>query len=522
MDEWPAQALTLTDLPCEMIAFVLRQLNLPDLMKCRCVSKQFRDLIDNQIKVRELYVFGNPECPKNFCLATPNLRYLFRRPNEHIFTSTSFKNYFRTTLRSLQTDVKITNPVIFNQFPALERLYTGRLIVSFPITLTLPELRVLFISYIEPFDLRRRDGSPTIVPTETLEPLLVIDSKVLEKLVCESLQYIRLTQYDTVRLLTTFDTDYSLLQPFKMLRTLKTEGFYLPEQVKKEVTSILALDQLTELHISSPCSDRKEIDMIVQGLKLLTKKRRLRIFVLGIEFTKESDFDVLYVKVNRSEPIERAQRAQMLEWQIENYRHLNASLEDHWVTILYDDLLYYDQLNNPSDDLFRKFCGIRSIIMRQTIRNPDLFVRFVNSCKDLNVLELEITGLQQSLFDRLSLNRLSLHRLTLSGEALKGENPKMNHAFIHKIDYLWTLRIEQSLTCDDVMCFFQTNQYLKTLYFIIANINFAACRATKNSLHLIQMGRSTDSPYPGNRFRNPTELSQMVMSEVSKSTQGLD
>ena len=186
--------------------------------------------------------------------------------------------------------------------------------------------------------------------------------------------------------------------------------------------------------------------------QIWAKKPGLRLFLVGVELTEENSarlFEILY-SVNEPSFDSR----QLLEMQIENYQHLSASLEDHWVTICYNQLAAFES-QTPSDDLFRKFCGIRSIISGR-ISDPDRFVRFVNSHKDLNYLGLDISGLERSLFNRFSLNRLSLHRLTLTGE-----NSQIDYTFIHKLDYLWTLRIGQELSCKDVVPFFNMNKYLK-------------------------------------------------------------
>ena len=132
------------DLPKEMIVMILRQLNLPDLIHCRCVSKRFRDLIDYHLKVRDLVLFNYDYNATSFGLSfVPPVKHLLQQSTSNILRSPSFKNFFSDNLRLLAVYASIDQPSDLDEFGRLEKLYAKQIMLKCELKLSLPELRVL-------------------------------------------------------------------------------------------------------------------------------------------------------------------------------------------------------------------------------------------------------------------------------------------------------------------------------------------------------------------------------------------
>lgn len=490
MDEQPAQSsIHFEDLPNEMIVTVLQQLNLPDLVNCRSVSKRFNGLIDRHLKVRDLHVLGSldPTFPK------PNCRYLFWPSSFNIFSSPSFTNFFSMSLKSLTIDVPISNPPDLNQFYSLERLHVSKMIVDGDVKLSLPKLGALFIGEI---------SQPTGLG------FLLVDSNLLEKLDCKPLCRIKLINCDAVKCLT-WECDYrhdlnflsSGLPMFKRLQNLKILGIGFSQahhqNMNQLADAVSALDDLTELYFDPAYFVRNVQNLFDQTVKLIwTNKPALRIFWAGIELTKENSGRSIYPESPSYEEI--------FKMQVENYQHLRTFPEDFQV-VGYHHLSVFGNQNSVPDEFFRRLCNVRCIYSG-AISDPDRFVRFVNSCKDLNFLDFDIYGLDRSFFGRLSLNRLSLHCLTLTGQ-----NSEIDYGFIYRLDYLLSLRIYQALDRETVISFFEECRYLRGFCFEVERMPFLALKLSKNSYRLIQPRNSSvnRSSYGWQRFWSNLSFSDL-------------
>lgn len=448
MDQLAAQpSIFLDDLPNEMIVAVLRQLELPDLIKCRSVSKWFRDLIDNQLKIRELFVFGDHKCSQYFYRRTPNLRYLLKKQRFNILESLK-TNYLSMSLKSFAIGVPIINIAHLNEFRNLERLYIEQVFAFCDVTLSLKKLKVLFIDEISMESSSRARK----------QVILTVDSMVLQKLNCRMLCKVRLTNYDGVKHLTAANFQQSyfgefknkywhILLNYKMVQTLKINwGLF---EIDAFVNTIFALENLTELHFNWESGVQKDLDQIPK--RIWAKKSGLRIFYNNVELIKENWTSIVDRRYAGLEDVSRMQ--------IEHCQYFCVSelcLETFYCDIAFDG-------QPMPDDLLSRFYNIRAV-HSGVISETDRFVRFVNSCKHLNRLELNITGLERDFLGRLSLNQLSFHSLTLTGE--RADKDGFDYTFVYKLEYLWSLRIRYRLDRETLLSFFSECKHLIQLFFI--------------------------------------------------------
>lgn len=470
------------DLPNEMIVAVLQVLNLPDLINCRAVSKRFRQLIDRHLQVQDLKIL-NRFAPSFFA---PNFRYLLRPSYGHISRSASFQNFFSTSLKSMAVDALISADLVaLNAFHNLERLHASKIIIDCNVRLSLPKLRTLFI---EEISLRRGVES------------LKIESRSLENMNCRDLIRIELLNYDTVKRLTfkcgLHEFGYFALPMFNRLQILEVLDVGLlgvPRQdVDKFVNAVSTLDDLTELHFDSVRLEAQ--NLIDQTVKLLwSRKPALRIFWHRIELTKK----------NTSLIYGQRQKEEIFQIRVMNYQQLRTFPEDFQV-IGYHHLQIF---NKVPDDFFRAFTNIRCVYSG-AIRDPDRFIRFVNSCKDLNFLDFDIHGLPRSFFGRLSLNRLTLHGLTLTGR-----NSQVDYSFIHKLDYLLSLRIYQALDRETLILFFKQCKYLRGFYFKAKKRPFLVYKFVKDSYHLIQSPDHMRKVWPDLNLKDLSELCGLILDD---------
>lgn len=483
-------------LPKEMIVAILRQLNLPELISCRMVSKQFKDLIACHLKIRELFLFAKNLPQLDFTFSTPNFRYLLRSDSD-ILRLPSFQSFFSVNLRSLSICTSIEHPRCLNQFPNLERLYARRIIVHRKTKLSLSKLRVLLVAIIESKKTDQQMNERTS---------LVIDSKVLEKLNCGSLHCIKLTRYDTVRKLTVLDFVFrpSYLSSFKRLRVLRIRMMQADHDVDARVKAIAALEDLAELHFrwyhSILDMTRERVSQTLQQIQRM--KPELRIFLFDVEVTRENSERLI------GQPLTDWQ--EVFKMQMENYQQLIAPLK-HYSVVYYHHLANL-QKRTQLEHFFDRFCNIRSVHCG-LIKNSNQFAWFVNSCRDLSFLRFNVWGLERSFFDRLSLNRRNLHDLTLAGK-----NPEIDCNFILRLDYLWFLQIEQPLDLQTVIAFVGQCKYLQQLNFVARSIRFASCKSGDDRYQL--SSKSDPRCWSDLSLRDWTELCALIFSEAPLTRSG--
>ena len=448
MDPQPALLPTtsIENLPSEMIVEVLRQLDLPNLIHCRVLSKKFRDLIDACLKIRDLILFtyspSHPIPSLGLIFISPNFKYQFQS-DPIILESPSFQSFFAASLRSLTIYWELKNPSYLNKLDSLKKLYVSNIAIDRGVSLLLPNLEVLVIGLIE----------------AARKTALTIDSMVLQNLHCHSLCFIRLIHYDSVTSLTILESqaNYSDLSRFKKLQILKIAALknYINDQSRAD--SIANLDDLVELHLEWRHPTREEIRASVNQTvqQIWTKKSGLRIFFFGVELIKENP--IRFTAQNLEGP------HGIFRMQAESYQQLSVGSPEDYRVIYYDLLTIFENRQLPAD-FFRKFCNIR-LFLSDVVVDPDQFIQLVNSCKDLNCLIFNISRLDRAFFGRLSLNRLNLRYLTLFGE-----NPQFDCRFILCLDSLWSLQIHQPLDSETVVGFYAACKNLIQLEFAVGNI----------------------------------------------------
>ena len=512
-------------LPNEMVEAVLRQLNLPDLINCRSVSVRFLNATSRLF--RELLIYGVPDPngysigitandQRDFRFRMPNLSNLLQQSNTSLFTKPSFKKIY-ANLRYLAVSIPIQNPLDLNHFSDLERLYAKRLALDGPTDLTLPKLKLLVVEFL------------MVEPTK--EPaILMVHSKVLEELICrpahrvwslhsDSLKHLAWLDFDTYNMFDYSmiskkyrkeDIEYPKLAANSRIQTLKIELPKIPVDFDNVMALILSSEYLTELHFDWNFLIRSTdlSDKLPQ--RIWAKKPHLKIFLAGVQVTKENQVALAGLSMRRMEDV--------LQMQIDHYQHLNGRPEDY-------PTIYYNRLPvHLFDNFFIKFRKARCIRGHAIIHDSDQFVRLVNSCKDLNWLEFNISGLKQSDCDRLSLNRLSMHRLIL-----RGENSDVDYCWIRKLDYLWTLCIDQPMQCDTVISLFTECQQLMVLDSNVGDQRILTFRTKKGSKKDSTKDIDTffvrDSPsfdrWQALRFSDWTEFREHIATHCNQSESSL-
>lgn len=441
-----------------MIAAVLRPLELPDLLNCRRVSKRFRDVLDLHL-IKELFIFGNWLVPVEFMYRSPTFWLRSKQPANNFLALPNFQTF--RNLRSLSIAISVPMPLNLNGvFSGLQRLYIWTINLGVrQSTLFLPNLRILLILNIQPIDVR--DGGP---PPTTLR----IETPELRKLSCERLDQIELVHYESVSHLTIRKLRASNLSSFTSLRVLtldlNEDPLISERHVDEFVDSISNLSELKRVrfHWAQPTIESRFINQAVR--QIIETEKDWTAFLFNIPVTKQTRATLIHQRL-----IDQDEEFQAM---IANYDRLSILPEEYCEMQINYHHLSDDFKRRTMPGVFvRKFRNIRNVSSGpiRMIDDLDWFFSLVNSCKDLNHLRLNITGLQRPFFDRLSLNRLSLHNLTLDGE-----NQQIDYSFIYNFDYLQELRISQALNSQNIILLFERCENLNALISGSAPRKFAA------------------------------------------------
>lgn len=425
------------DLPNEIVVMLLKELHLVDLIASRLVSKRFRSLIDSHFKFRELVAFDNESYDDlshfNSTIEPFNCRHLFQPFRSNFLESFSFQLLF-SDLRYLAVDCELANLESLNKFENLQRLELHRPAVVGQQRLSLKNLRNLTILHLV-------RSSP--------QAQLLVDSESLEKLYCDNLrESVRFARPETLRHL--LIEEYSVeLRQFRNLCTLKINGTYSLTEIKPDILDTLT--SLTEIHLKCDglLLDPDPLQLFVdQTVQRAARGGRLKVFVFGIEIVR-SFSEYRFGEVLNTFGI--------LQSQFDNYEALGDRL-DYYTKMDYGDLLECCPDHRIPPDLTGKFSNIR-IISAGLIFDADQFLSFISSCRNVIDLELNVTGLEQSFFERLTLNAFTLNYLIL-----KGEND-LNYEFCGRLFYLWKAEIYQNLEFELVFRLMKRLRYLRHFSF---------------------------------------------------------
>lgn len=475
------------DLPNELIVMILRELSLIDLVGCRLVSKRFRSLVDGHFKFRELVAFENDsydDLAHFQCTVEPfDCKHYFQPSHTDFLESTYFEFLF-SNLRCLAIDCELWNLESLNKFANLERLQLHRLTVVGRRTLSLKKLTNLTILNLTWMN---SDAS------------LLVDSDSLEKLYCDTLEFIRFVRPETLRHL--LIEEYSdELAVFRNLETLKINGTYLLTEIKLNL--LTRLTSLSEIHLKC------------DGLLLDTEPLRLladyivqwtdgpKIFIYGIKLARPFD-DYEFDEVLNSFAI--------LQKQFDNYQTLGTQL-NYQTKLDYGDLLECCPDRRLPNDLITKFSNIR-ILSAGPILDPDQFIGFLNSCRNLIDLELNVTGLDRAFFERFALNLYTLNFLILKGDL----NYDPNYKFCGRLLNLWKVEIYQNLEFEFVFDLVKRLKYLRQFSFKQNGEQLIIGRTSKNCYYLERFLFNSMVERTGLSFDQLVELCNLInKDEVAK------
>lgn len=428
---------TIEDLPNEMVVMFLKELPLVDLVNSRLVSKRFRLLVDCHFKFQELVAFDNSSYDdlSHFHRTVEPFKCenFFQPLRSNFLDSSTFELLF-ADLRCLVIDCELANLESLNKFENLQRLDLYRPIVIDRQTLKLHNLRHLTI-----LNLQRN--------TPQVGAQLLIDSKSLEKIYCENLEAVRFGQPETVRHLLIEEYSPELLQ-FRNLRVLKIAGTYSLCELKSNI--LYTLPELNEIHLKcyGLLLDLEPLRLLVDEVvrRAAIRDRHLKVFVFGLQIVRpfdEYEYEVLTPH-------------EILQNQLHNYEALGDHLE-YYTKMHYGDLLEFYPDRLPAD-LTDKFSNLR-IVSAGLISDAQQFLTFLNACRHVIDLELNVTGLEQWFFDRLNLNPYTLNYLILNGEN------ELNYEFCLKLPYLWNVVIHQNLELEMLFALLKRLRYLRYFSF---------------------------------------------------------
>ena len=166
----------------------------------------------------------------------------------------------------------------------------------------------------------------------------------------------------------------------------------------------------------------------------LTRGRNVKLFFHGIELVNGKELDVFEESNFRSRP------------NLENY---NMSFNYQYSKVLIDN---YDRLEDDlnfvtdiefseriarlfeadADRFLRKFTNLSWVLSKTKIKEPKLFLKFLNSCQYLKCLNITNSGMPQEVFNQLE-NIKHLRYLLVK------EETKINFSFISKMPFLKSL-----------------------------------------------------------------------------------
>lgn len=467
---------TFLDLPNEMISIILNELDLPDLIKCKLISKRIRFLIDNFKKdklVIHNFSFTGWNCYTK-SRTTWNYKYLFKPfyyDLNFLLSFSSFKILFVNSLKELYFCSEINFELkIFDQFINLEKLHIEFINIEKDQTLNLPKLKHLIIG-------------PDIW---NIFYTINIKSKIikLELGNVKGAGYDYIIEYPQyVEFLKIHDKDKINLYEFKNLRILKLVDF-------QKINKLEKFKKLEELYfclksfptfageslITEQFINKNSIKYLNKLLNLKNKKQITikKIYFYGIEFIKPFE-DYNFVKLLSSKYVRTNYYAyNMFEARLINY-HLLANNFSDYNEIYFNKLIDFMEKNRSlfdrvekdqlipilPVDFFRKYNNIKKISVYD-LKDEDRLLNFLIKCIYLIELKIQNSKLSQHFLDQLPTNCSELAILLIVNEKTETD---LNCNFAFEFKYIQNILIPFELKIDFVIKLFENIKYLNIVGF---------------------------------------------------------
>lgn len=432
----------LDTIPIELLSMILNRLSTADQIRCRLVSKKFRFVIENEVKVRRLIV----------------------SLNQKVCEGKWYRTYRRFDLNDLinakHLDFLQTEP-FRKMFSKLRMLY----VYDFPEILppcdldSLNELREL--EHLELWFLRIKNLSKLTLPNlkvfcvnEQTSARLIIDTNSL------------------LHLKTVFELDLFTFNHASSIRSVQcnrlTPGILAFTNLEHLccylITQPLVSDLLPKLvHLKRlQFYDQETVYQSLVEQKRRLNRRDLKIFYLGINFeqrngrNEELDLSAYNLAFSRYHL-----NAQNLPIYFDNYHRLDDRLP--FVNCV-DYSAFEDRfglLENVPGDFFDRFPIINNVHVSRRIVEPESFRTFLTGCSSLHSLSLKNSHLEPAFFDRLPSVCSSIGALHIKADLDSFE-------FVLEFKNLLDLEIiSESLSIDLVRKAFTTLKHLEAFTFTI-------------------------------------------------------
>lgn len=444
-------------LPAEMITIILNNLSIRDKLSCRLVSKKFKLIIDNHVKVHRLTALGP--------------------------SSTQFsKNWFYTNLSNEEHDL------VFIQMDFLYGKLNELHIFC--------RLRSLFISFED--SVQELDFERSLNHLKQLKELNIHSTKLKESTTL-SLSQLEILSLESVSGTIKFDTPR--LFAFKSDKKLTDFQFVHPQVIKYLVLNHDAgVEQFVNLEVLL-CSNysffRPEL------LRKLTKLKELQAFREATSDGEYDDlivFDRVYQEKQRLGLVDLKMIVSGLpyEYYQNAFHHEDESyliLENYGNTIQvlpfvkrldYSDLLQVF-VNGIPASLPMKLPNIQEVSCLDTVIELDDFFGFLKNCQSLNSLTLDC----RSFSDQRHYDRLAnlCEKLTFLHLIITDKSVCINFDFVLRFKFLCGLVLKRELPYELIEALFTKLRTFKLLNFIYKG-RISGVTYNRNDEQPVQFGQS--------------------------------
>jgi hypothetical protein len=435
-------------LPNEIIASILNELNILQIINCRLISKKVKFIIDNNqrynIKKEKLIIFFLSQIRiKGIPIDYKNSFHLdeFAENNElkSILRSNFFSKFY-FNLKELYFNFysgfydRYFDFKILNQFSKLEILHFNFFISNEDLTINLPNLKKLYIL----------DNTYPANYHET-NYIIIIDTKLEEVEIAMSYNkfiftYPEYINHTTCRFFYNTKRFKPSISKFKNIKSLRLLSWFRIEKIKK---TIKILKNLQIIYIDSWkfYDDEVSTETINYLMRIKDKKKTKikKIYFWGVELTDATE--------NQNIIEDNSLKYQLLNYKLfkntlyrsEQFKYdilINYLKED---VDLFKDLKRHNQLPELPFDFFLKFNNLKRVIVN-SIRLDDEFIVFLGNCNCLTYLKIRKCELNQSLLDQLPNVSNHLYKLVLR-DVKNFENQKFNFDFICKLKNISVLKM---------------------------------------------------------------------------------
>lgn len=540
------------DLPTEIIFFVLNKLDMPDLIRSRLVSKNFKYLVDN-LKKRKLTIFQDNLLIYEELKVDFDLSNSFKTPLEdfRFFESASFKNFF-INIKDLKFFIRkrsaTFNLEVLNEFKNLERLLLFHFLSDSNRILDLPALKHLTILNNHVFDIFENNWNQTLYVNTEIK--ILVKSKVENIELDAHFNIFEFEHPANVLFLRVSVPDRIVNLPeFLNLRTLRLNSYRFDcnNLNLKTITNFKMLENFFIEPYQKKFPESNEFKVVGGFPKVNDLDKGLEAFLKEIIKLRSSNKlnikNIYFWNIKLVKPIEKYKTD---DNKLDKYGTNGFQLKTQLLNyeLLSDDLVYEFYLNfnelfdfidiNKKDlfcgldrhqqipklalNFFQKFNNIKWLDVRN-LKDENELLSFLKYCKSLMGLKVEDCKFSQNFLDSLpkylssSLNALSLIRIN------EKNNKEFNFDFILKFEYINSLDTTSNLPTEFFLTLFKKCRYFSEIKFnhlgkwlYLQKFYIPRCHLKDDNIQLREYYLSTydDCPYKKIRYDKYHNFDELV------------